>query len=308
MKEDGKAAYSLGKAIKALSEPESYERVFHNTVMTEDMLSLQSIADIMELLNAILFPGYFGNTGVKPETMKFYMGVNIDKLFKLLQTQIKRGYCFHCANIDGTECKDCNKDSTEVALQFIERLSIIRELLATDVDAIFKYDPAALSKGEIIFAYPAIKAMTHYRVAHELYQLEVPIIPRIITEMAHSKTGIDIHPGAKIGSFFTIDHGTGVVIGETSVIGRNVRIYQGVTLGAKSFPVDANGNPLKIARHPKVEDDVIIYSGATILGNVTIGKGSIIGGNVWLTASTPPNSRILQNKPRETEFFDGGGI
>ena len=177
------------------------------------------------------------------------------------------------------------------------------------MEAIYVNDPAARNIGEVIFAYPAIRAITNYRVAHKLLQLEVPLIPRFISEMAHSETGIDIHPRAKIGESFTIDHGTGVVIGSTSILGNNVKIYQGVTLGAKSFPLDEEGNPIKgIPRHPIVEDDVVIYAGATILGRVTIGKGSVIGGNVWVTKDIPPNSKITQSLPRETIFTDGAGI
>jgi len=182
-------------------------------------------------------------------------------------------------------------------------------MLAMDVQAAYEGDPAAKSHGETIFCYPSITAMIHYRIAHALYILDVPLIPRIITEMAHSHTGIDIHPGATISENFFIDHGTGVVIGETTIIGNNVRIYQGVTLGAKSFPLDENGNPMKgIPRHPIVEDDVIIYSGATILGRVTIGRGSVIGGNVWLTESVPPQTNVVQHKPSEMMFEHGGGI
>jgi len=174
--------------------------------------------------------------------------------------------------------------------------------LASDVQAAFDGDPAAMSLNEVIYCYPSIKALSYYRIAHELYRLGVPLLPRIITEMAHSETGIDIHPGAQIQGNFFIDHGTGTVIGETCVIGKNVRIYQGVTLGAKSFPVDKNGNPVKgIPRHPIVEDDVIVYSGATILGRVTIGKGSVIGGNVWITEDVPAGSHIAQRQPKKNE-------
>jgi serine O-acetyltransferase len=189
------------------------------------------------------------------------------------------------------------------------RLPEVRRLLATDVQAAYEGDPAATSPDEAIFCYPGMLAITSYRLAHELHLLEVPLLPRIITEHAHSITGVDIHPGATIGEYFFIDHATGVVIGETTVIGNRVRIYQGVTLGAKSFPLDAEGNPIKgIPRHPVVEDDVIIYGGATILGRVTIGKGSVIGGNVWLTRSVPPGSRVTQARPNEEAFEAGAGI
>ena len=181
--------------------------------------------------------------------------------------------------------------------------------MSTDVDAAYEGDPAANSGDEAILCYPGILAMTSYRLAHELYLLKVPLLPRIIAEHAHSITGIDIHPGATIDEKFFIDHGTGIVIGETCVIGRRVRIYQGVTLGAKSFPLDTDGNPVKgIPRHPIVEDDVIIYGGATILGRITIGKGSVIGGNVWLTHSVPAGSKVTQAKVREEAFSQGGGI
>ena len=161
--------------------------------------------------------------------------------------------------------------------------------------AAFNGDPAAKSYGEIIFCYPTIRALTNYRVANQLLKLGVPLIPRILSEMAHSETGIDIHPGAEIGESFTIDHGTGVVIGETCIIGKNVKLYQGVTLGAKSFPLDENGNPIKgIPRHPIVEDNVVIYAGATILGRITVGANSTIGGNLWVTNNVPSNSKLIQ--------------
>ncbi len=304
-----KIIQSLDRTIQQLSDPSSYERVYHKPQLNEEMLSIKSIREIMELIKEIIFPGYFGNTAVKPHSMQFHMGVNVDKLFKLLLVQIKRGYCFECTNDECEACDTCKIDTENTALSFIEALPEIREKLAKDVNAMYMYDPASKGHGEIIFAYPGIKALTHYRVAHQLHILGVPIIPRIITEMAHSETGIDIHPGAQIGENFVIDHGTGVVIGETCIIGNNVRIYQGVTLGARSFKLDSEGNPMRnLPRHPIVEDDVVIYSGATILGRITIGKGSIVGGNVWLTQDLPPYSRVVQGKPREMLFEMGAGI
>jgi len=282
--------------------------VYHSALMNEEMLSVNAIKEIMEAIKEIIFPGYFGNNAVRIDNIRFHIGINIDRLYQMLITQLRRGFCFKCEHGGMDSCDECNVDVSDITMKFIDTLSTIRKKLSTDVQAILKYDPAATSYGEIIFAYPAIKALTNYRVAHELFLLEVPVIPRIITELAHSETGIDIHPGAQIDEYFCIDHGTGVVIGETAVIGKNVRIYQGVTLGSKSFPVDEHGNPLKIPRHPVLEDDVIIYSGATILGRITIGKGSVIGGNVWVTSDLPPNSRVVQNKPRESGFIDGGGI
>jgi serine O-acetyltransferase len=193
----------------------------------------------------------------------------------------------------------CVKKASLITQSFINKLPSIQKMLVKDVQAAYEDDPAATSPDETIFCYPGILAITNYRIAHELYRLGIPLIPRIITEHAHSITGIDIHPGATIGESFFIDHGTGVVIGETSIIGKRVRIYQGVTLGAKSFQLDASGKPIKgIKRHPIVEDDVIIYSGATIIGRVVIGKGSVIGGNVWLTHNVPPRSNVKQTEFR----------
>jgi serine O-acetyltransferase len=300
---------SLSKSIESLSDPSSYEQVYHKPQLSEEMPSIKAIKEIMELVNEIVFPGYFGNNTIRTDTISFHMGVCVDKLYKLLVVQIKRGFCFSCTDEKTADCENCKSNAEYVALKFVECLPQIRSMLAKDVHTMYLYDPAAKGYGEIIFAYPAIKAITHYRVANKLHTMGVPIIPRIITEMAHSITGIDIHPGATIGENFVIDHGTGVVIGETCIIGNNVRLYQGVTLGARSFQLDTEGNPVKgIARHPIVEDDVIVYSGATILGRVTIGKGSIIGGNVWLTQDLPANSKVVQGKPREMLFEMGSGI
>jgi serine O-acetyltransferase len=198
--------------------------------------------------------------------------------------------------------------SREVAEAFLERLPAIRDLLACDVEAVLHNDPAASDPREVVFCYPAVTAMLYYRTAHELYLLGVPVIPRMLTEYAHSQTGIDIHPAAVIGDHFAIDHGTGIVIGETSVIGSHVTLYQGVTLGAKNFTYDAEGHPMRVPRHPVLEDNVTVYSNASILGRITIGEGSVIGGNVWLTHSVPKNSRILQGKPQDLSFTDGAGI
>ena len=191
---------------------------------------------------------------------------------------------------------------------FMTKVPIIKDLLHKDVAAIAHNDPAVKSFQEIVFCYPAVTAMLYYRTAHELQLLGIPVIPRMLTEYAHSATGIDIHPGAVIGEYFAIDHGTGIVIGETSIIGSHVTLYQGVTLGARNFTYDASGNPQNLPRHPVLEDNVTVYSNASILGRVTIGRGSVIGGNVWLTTSVPENSRILQGKTRELSFTDGAGI
>ncbi|MBN1947208.1 MAG: hypothetical protein JW797_16170 [Bradymonadales bacterium] len=261
----------------------------------------------MERLRTILFPGYFGNSELSRDSLSYHIGAILDDVSRDLEVQLKRGICFSCAGPHS--CPDCNNQAIRIRNDLVSRLPEIRRLLATDVQAAFEGDPAAISTDETIFCYPGIQAVTNYRVAHAIYQLGVPLIARIISEQAHSTTGIDIHPGAVIGESFFIDHGTGVVIGETAEIGRRVRIYQGVTLGAKSFPIDEHGRPIKgIKRHPVVEDDVIIYSGATILGRVVIGRGSVIGGNVWLTQSVPPNSRVTQARAREDLYNEGGGI
>ena len=282
------------QVIDALCDPRSYEVVHHSHERHVPMPSVAVLEEIVGRLRAVLFPGYYGYSDVDAATMRFHVGANLDKIHRLLAEQIMRGRCFTCA-LEAADCADCDARSREVASQFIARLPEVRRLLSTDVMAAYAGDPAAKSPGETIFCYPSILAMTHYRIAHELYHLGVDLIPRIITEMAHSRTGIDIHPGAEIGEGFFIDHGTGVVIGETCIIGRGVRLYQGVTLGAKSFPKGEDGALIKgMARHPIVEDEVIIYSGATILGRVTIGKGSVIGGNVWLLNDVPPGTRVIQ--------------
>lgn len=270
--------------------------------------SRATIAEILESLRAVLFPGYFGASEIEADSLPFYLGSILDEVRRKLREQIRRGLCFQC-NEPGDRCLQCDADAKDLTDRFLDRLSEVRRLLATDVRAAYEGDPAATSPDETIFCYPGLLAITDQRLAHELHRLGVPLIPRIITEIAHGATGIDIHPGAQIGESFFIDHGTGVVIGETARLGNRVRLYQGVTLGAKSFPLDDHGNPIKgIDRHPKVEDDVIIYSGATILGPVTIGRGAVIGGNVWLTRDVPPGGRISQAQYVREEFAQGGGI
>ncbi len=260
----------------------------------QSLPSRDVITDLVEALRRVIFPGYFGVSDLSPESMRFHVGSTLDWVLRTMQEQVKRGLCFVCED-HPHRCPECEGRALTISRSFLSRLPAVRQLLATDVQAAYEGDPAATSPDEAIFCYPGVLAVMNYRLAHELHVLEVPIIPRMITELAHSATGIDIHPGATIGESFFIDHGTGVVVGETCIIGNRVRIYQGVTLGAKSFPLDAEGNPVKgIDRHPIVEDDVIIYSGATILGRVVIGRGSVIGGNVWLTKDVPAGSRISQ--------------
>jgi serine O-acetyltransferase len=282
--------------VKKLSDAKEHEILHHYSIHDIPMPSVESLHELMANIKKILYPGFYGYSEVTPETMKYFIGANVDKVYRLLAEQIKRGLCFECAD-EKKSCSECEDIAKETAFRFVERLPQIKYLLSTDVIAAYKGDPAAKSYGEAIFCYPSISALTHHRIAHELLKLGVAIIPRIISEMSHSQTGIDIHPGAEIGEYFFIDHGTGVVIGETTIIGKNVRLYQGVTLGAKSFPLDEHGKPIKgIPRHPIVEDDVIIYSNATILGRITIGKDSVVGGNMWITSDVPPGTKVLQAK------------
>jgi serine O-acetyltransferase len=258
-----------------------------------ELPSTKELHRLVEILRELLFPGYFGNSKVRLETINYVIGARLHLAYSILRRQINRGYCFYCVDPINDLCKDCKERSIQISRMFIAKLPEIKQKLALDAKAAYTGDPANPHISEAIFCYPSMTAVTYYRIAHELFLMEVPLIPRIICEIAHTMTGIDIHPGATIGEGFFIDHGTGVVIGETTIIGNNVRLYQGVTLGAKSFPVDKMGNPIKgIPRHPIIEDNVIIYANATILGRVTVGKGSIIGGNVWVTEDIPPGSRV----------------
>ena len=291
----------LTQAVDELSESESYKGLFHQHKDGEPLPSAKVLYEIIELSRAILFPGYYGNSTINSRTINYHIGVNIEKLFDLLTEQILAGLCFSTAEGDCNVCSESRREeAARLAANFISKLPAMRRILATDVEAAYNGDPAAKSYGEVIFCYPAIKAISNYRIAHELLELGVPLIPRMITEMAHSETGIDIHPGAKIGSHFTRDHGTAVVIGATSIIGNNVKLYQGVTLGAKSFPLDADGKPIKgIPRHPILEDNVIVYSNATILGRITIGSDATVGGNIWVTENIPAGAKIVQTKAKK---------
>ena len=297
------------ETIQNLSDPESFNMVCHEHRQGEPLPSIQKLGRVIDLVREIIFPGYFGDTSLRPQTTQHYMGVYLDELYDILSREILAGMCFECSDPSINKVENHRDKAQMAATLFIQTLPEIRRKMVNDVKALYLGDPAAKSYGEVIFCYPAIRAITNYRIAHRMVELNVPLIPRYIAEMAHSETGIDIHPGAEIGEFFAIDHGTGVVIGSTSIIGNHVKIYQGVTLGAKSFELDENGNPVKgIPRHPIVEDNVVIYAGATILGRVTIGKNSVIGGNVWLTRSLPPNSKVIQDRPRENSYSNGSGI
>lgn len=303
-------AGSLAALVAALCDANSGLRPSAGgCVGRQPLPSRDVVVEIVESLRAVLFPGYFGTSELTADSTAFHLGSTLDRVQRSLAEQIRRGLCFACDNLGADPRTDCDARAADVGQQFLARLPAVKELLTGDVQAAYEGDPAATCPDEAIFCYPGVLAITNYRLAHELHALGVPLIPRIITEHAHSITGIDIHPGATIGESFFIDHGTGVVVGETCVIGKRVRLYQGVTLGAKSFPLDKDGKPIKgVKRHPNVEDDVIIYSEATILGPVTIGRGSVIGGNVWLVHDVPPGSRITQAEARENLFERGGGI
>lgn len=287
---------SVLDTIKKLADTESFKDICHQQTQNFPMPSVDVLAEIVQLTRAILFPGYFGDADVNSRTMLYHIGVNIDRLQILLKMQIKAGLCFENPH-EATSCSDLEETVGDIATGFIVQLPEIRNKLRTDVLAAYNGDPAAKSFGEVIFCYPSIRAISNYRIANALLKLGVPLIPRIITEMAHSETGIDIHPGATIGEYFTIDHGTGVVIGETAVIGTNVKMYQGVTLGAKSFPLDENGNPIKgIQRHPRIGNNVIIYSNSTILGTIKVGDGAVIGGNIWVDVDVPAGAKLVQRR------------
>ena len=254
------------------------------------------LEEVVELCRSIFFPGFYGRSCINSDTLKYNIGVTVERLYILLKQQIAAGMSLN-RNGENYSRADIKKRAETVALKTIAMLPDIKDTLITDVVAAYKGDPAATNYSEVISCYPVIKALTNYRLAHVLHKLGVPLVPRMLTEIAHNETGIDIHPGAEIGNHFTIDHGTGVVIGATCIIGNNVKLYQGVTLGAKSFPVDPNGMPIKgVPRHPIIEDDVVVYSNATILGRITIGRGAVIGGNIWVTEDVKPGAHLTQNK------------
>ena len=259
--------------------------------------SVDCLKEIVDIVKKVVFPAFFDGRYKFDGFREHYIGINIERLYTLLRDEIGKALRSNCDD----QTQDCEALSSKHALDFINCLPEIKRLLFTDVEAMFNNDPAAVNFAEVILSYPAIHAMTHYRTAHALLKLGIPVLPRVITELAHSATGIDINPGAEIGEYFAIDHGTGVVIGETAIVGNHVTLYQGVTLGAKNFSYDSNGHPMNIPRHPIIEDNVTIYSNSSILGRITVGKGSIIGGNIWLTRSVPPGSKVLQQKAVDTK-------
>lgn len=280
------------KLLSSWSSKNCYEHISATPIPSQ-----QKIIEIVEQTRRILFPGYFTQSRLHPTNLEFYIGSETTDLYDRMTEQIHMAIRHDCSR-NNRSCINCEVLSHDLALQFIEKLPAIAEILATDIKATLIGDPATKSSDEVIFCYPGLFATLVYRLANALFLLDVPTIPRIMTEYAHSKTGIDIHPGATIDEGFFIDHGTGVVIGETTIIGKNVRIYQGVTLGALSLPRNAGEKLQDKKRHPTLEDDVIVYANTTILGgNTIIGKGAVIGGNIWLTESVKPQTRVLRRMP-----------
>ena len=264
----------------------------------EPLPAKREVIAIVRGLQEVIYPGYFGEQALYREYLHAHLGDQLYALSRRLEAEVAKALGSTCRTPAGEPVKPSGASAAEIVAGFLERLPEVMELIAADVTAAYEGDPAATCIEEVILAYPGVKAVFTYRIAHLLHALGVPLVPRIMTEFAHNETGVDIHPGAAIGREFFIDHGTGVVIGETTVIGDRVKLYQGVTLGALSFPRDGEGGVVRgTKRHPNLEDDVVVYAGATILGGDTVvGRGSVIGGNVWLTASVPPHSRVTLSR------------
>jgi serine O-acetyltransferase len=281
------------------------ERTHH--LSTAYLPDRERVVLILDHLEALLFPGFFGNRAIDRATLADHVGEHLDAVGHWLMEQISCAFRYQ-KNVEpgvphfDEQCEECDRKAANAVRSFLHALPEVRRLLSLDVQAAFDGDPAATHVDEIIFCYPGIQAVAIHRLAHELYKLNVPLIPRMMAEHAHSRTGIDIHPGARIGQSFFIDHGTGVVIGETTLIGNHCKIYQGVTLGAKSFPKDERGNFVRgVQRHPTLEDHVTVYAAATILGGDTIiGAGSVINGGVFLTHSVPPGHVVRGPKVEVT--------
>lgn len=285
----------LDETVDKLSDDASYKQLFHAYRDDEALPSGEVLREVVDLCRAILFPGYFGKARISQQTIRFHTGVNVDSLHTLLTGQVYAGLC-----LADQSCTSCDEGTflakaEQLSMQFIAQLPGIRAILATDAEATFSGDPAANAPSEVIFCYPGFRAICNYRIAHRLYCLNIPFIPRMISEMAHSETGIDIHPGAQIGHHFSIDHGTGTVIGETSVIGNHVRLFQGVSLAGEKLPPDESGHATRgVARHPVIDDHVTIYSNATLIGKIHIGRGATVCGNVWVAEDVPAGVTVSQ--------------
>jgi serine O-acetyltransferase len=304
------ASWDLGKILddlQILRGASQQKRYNNNAGPPPELPSREVVAEIVRDLVSVLYPRHFGPPGLMPETTNEFLAHTLTNSVRALQVQVRRELALFASN--GSNGDKLTERATEIAGELAKSLPKIRALLDTDIRAAYDGDPAAKSIDEIVFCYPGVAAVIRHRLAHQLYLSGAPMLARMISEIAHSETAVDIHPGAEIGEGFFIDHGTGVVIGETAIIGRRVRLYQAVTLGAKHFETDETGALIKgQPRHPIVEDDVVIYAGATVLGRITVGQGSSIGGNVWLTHSVPPKSNVIQAKVRTESFNDGGGI
>ena len=301
---------SLAAVVDALAVASARFPREERVVARRPLPSRDGVGAIVDDLRAVLFPAHFDAPAFTPANARYALGARLDRVERALAEQAWRGFAFTCEHPDDRgDCAPCAARARDVARAFVTRLPAVRALLESDVRAAYDGDPAATFLDETLLCYPGVAAIVQHRIAHELHRLAVPLVPRIVSDLARASTGIDIHPAAEIGASFFIDHGTGVVIGETCSIGARVRIYQGVTLGARGFPSDDTGVPLKgLPRHPLVEDDVVIYAGATILGRVTIGKGATIGGNVWLTRDVAPGARVTQAQARQQTFEHGSGI
>ena len=292
--------YSLNNAtinsvVDKLSQPQSYEGLYHHNPEGQALPSEQAVREFIALVRSTIFPGYYSSSSLHDSTITYHLGVAVERMHRVLAKQILYSLCF--AEQEICKGESCNSEQEYKALSiagaFISYLPELRRMLALDVEAAYQGDPAAESIGEIICCYPSLKAITYHRIAHKLYELQVPLLPRIISEIAHSETGIDIHPAARIGESFFIDHGTGVVIGATCIIGSHVKLYQGVTLGAKSFPKADDGSLIKgIERHPIIGDNVIVYSNTTLLGRINIGESARIGANMWITEDVPAGQSL----------------
>ena len=286
---------TINSVVDKLSQPQSYEGLYHHNPEGQALPSEQAVREFIALVRSTIFPGYYSSSSLHDSTITYHLGVAVERMHRVLAKQILYSLCF--AEQEICKGESCNSEQEYKALNiagaFISYLPELRRILALDVEAAYQGDPAAESIGEIICCYPSLKAITYHRIAHKLYELQVPLLPRIISEIAHSETGIDIHPAARIGESFFIDHGTGVVIGATCIIGSRVKLYQGVTLGAKSFPKADDGSLIKgIERHPIIGDNVIVYSNTTLLGRINIGESARIGANMWITEDVPAGQSL----------------